>query len=65
MKVLLDGDDSTLPVFEPIVTKLAKLFARLTPEEVRAKEAFKRHRASKAAKARRNRAVREIEGMAD
>jgi len=61
MKVLLDGDDSALPVFEPIVTKLAKLFKRLSPEEVREKEAFKRHRASKGAKARRNRHIREME----
>lgn len=62
MKVLLTGDDSTLPTFEPITTKLARLFQRLSPEEVKEKQAFKRHRASKGAKARRNRIKREFEG---
>lgn len=63
MKVLLDGDDSTLPTFEPILTKLDRLFQRLSPDEIREKEAFKRHRASKGAKSRRNHHKRLIEGM--
>ncbi len=62
MKVLLTGDDSTLPTFERITTKLAKLFQRLTPEEIREKQAFKRHRASKGAKSKRNRMARQLEG---